>query len=59
MPNLGTSKWGRKFTKVQSGVVIPNEMVKGQSRAAFSSVADSLAPEINAIIRKMTGGIIS
>jgi len=52
--------WGRPFSKVRSGVIIPREMVKGVTAETFQSVGGSkLAEKVNRHIRLVTKGVLS
>ena len=57
----GKTKSGMdKFEKVKSGVIIPQEMVIGETRRAFSgSVARLLPQRIEHEIRRATNGVVS
>ena len=58
-PDLSTNKAGRAFKRTRSGVSIPIQIVEDQSKAAFNANAKALPIEINKMIRKMTGGVVS
>ncbi|MCW4114755.1 phage tail protein [Aurantimonas sp. MSK8Z-1] len=63
-PDRSVKAWGRPATVVKSGVVIPAEMVKGETASAFQSMApalgERLAHEIGRSqdLRDLTGGSI-
>lgn len=43
-PDRSVSKWGRPVSLVNSGVIIPAEMVKGETLSAFTDVVDRELP---------------
>lgn len=52
--------WGRTITKRQSGVIIPNEMVKGATAAAFERTGQAkLQEKIARHVQLMTKGVLS
>lgn len=58
MPDLASSDWGRTFEVQKSGVVIPAEMVKGETKAAFErTVATVLPARLEHELHRATGGI--
>ena len=54
-----SSRWGRTFTPTQSGVLIPEQIVKDESKAAWDRAVQGLDNEVERIITKMTKGVIS
>jgi hypothetical protein len=58
-PDTGTSRWGRPFKVAQSGVILPEQLLQGQSKAAFEAQAERLAPRIEHEIRVITKGVVS
>lgn len=60
MPNQHLTKWGRKFTKAKSGVIIPNEMVQGATAEVFEKTGSTkLEQKVHEHIRKVTSGVLS
>ena len=56
----GKSSWKRRIRFLDSGVVIPGEMLKGASRDAFMRVVDAeLAKRVMHEMNRLTGGIFS
>jgi hypothetical protein len=59
-PDTRTGDWGRSFTKAKSGVVIPNEMVKGVTAQTFDSIGlKELSVQIEKQIKRATKGVVS
>ncbi|MGY6705911.1 hypothetical protein [Roseinatronobacter sp.] len=59
MPS-GARVWGRSFTKEKSGVVIPNEMIKGATAQTFQATGQSkLAQKLERHLKLMTNGVLS
>lgn len=57
--DTGATRWGRPFNLAQSGVILPEQLVTGQSRAAFEAQAARLAPRVEHEIRVITKGVVS
>ncbi|MCB8835951.1 hypothetical protein [Aurantimonas sp. VKM B-3413] len=61
-PDLSNPKWGRGKEERTSGVIIPAEMVKGATAAAFEKAAEALSDRLShemahsARLRDLTGG---
>lgn len=56
----GTGKWGRSYSKAKSGVVIPNEMVKGTTAQTFESIGlKELDVKIAYQLKRATKGVLS
>lgn len=54
-----SNTWGRSFTKAQSGVVIPEEMIKGKSADEFNRIAETRLPKrVMHEIKRMTKGMM-
>lgn len=57
-PDTSTSVWGRPFEMAQSGVILPEQLVQGRSKAAFEAASKGLAPRVEHEIRVITRGVV-
>lgn len=59
-PASSLKKWGRPMERVKSGVIIPREMVQGDTASAFDEAsAKTLPKRVAHEINRLTGGVIS
>lgn len=57
---FGDRKWGRAFTKAKSGVIIPNEMVKGETAETFRRIGGKkLQEKVERHISLVTKGVLT
>lgn len=60
LPDTAVKRWGRlPIVKQKSGVVLPEQVLQGASRAAFEAHTSRLAGRVEHEIRVITKGIVS
>lgn len=57
--DTSTSVWGRPFTMAQSGVILPEQLVQGRSKAAFEAATEGLGARVEHEIRVITRGVVN
>lgn len=59
-PASALKKWGRPMERVKSGVIIPREMIQGDTASAFhQATARTLPKRVAHEINRLTGGVVS
>lgn len=60
MPDTAIKRWGRlPIEKEESGVILPEQLVRGQSKAAFEAATRGLGPRVEHEIRVITRGVVA
>lgn len=59
LPDTAVKRWGRlPIEKQKSGVILPEQLVQGRSKAAFEAASKGLAPRVEHEIRVITRGVV-